>query len=279
MKITDDILQRAARIKHIALDMDGTIYKGKTLFPFTIPFLNRMKEMGIGYSFLTNNPSKSKADYLTHLTKMGIIATADELYTSAQATIDYLHTHRPELKRLFILGTPSMTSEFKQAGFVSTAENADDEPDAVVVGFDMSLVYPRLCRAAWWIHCGKPYIATNPDKVCPTDLPIVLVDCASICAALEKATGRKPDITMGKPDPNMLSGILERQHLQPSQIAMVGDRVYTDLLMAHRANAFGVLVLTGETTEEEGEKADPKPDVILPDLTALEELLTLAQKK
>lgn len=277
MNFSKELLERAARIEHVALDMDGTIYKGKTLFPFTVPFFEKMKRLGIGYSFLTNNPSKSKADYLSHLSNMGIVATADELYTSAQATIDYLHLHRPELKRLFILGTPSMISEFENAGFVSTTDDAADEPDGVVVGFDLSLVYSRLCRAAWWVQQGKPYVATNPDRVCPTDLPVVLVDCASICACLEKATGRQPDVVMGKPDPNMLSGILERQRLRPHQIAMVGDRVYTDMLMAHRAEAFGVLVLSGESTREDGETADPRPDVILRDLEELGDLLEAAR--
>ena len=140
-------MDRIRRIKHIALDMDGTIYNGNTLFPFTIAFLDKMKELGIGYSFLTNNPSKSTNDYLRHLSGMGIKAVKDEFYTSAQATIDYIRVHHPECKRLFLLGTPSMIKEFEEAGFESTDDNADDEPDAVVVSFDMSLVYSRLCRA------------------------------------------------------------------------------------------------------------------------------------
>lgn len=66
-KLNAELMDRIRRIKHIALDMDGTIYNGNTLFPFTIAFLDKMKELGIGYSFLTNNPSKSTNDYLRHL--------------------------------------------------------------------------------------------------------------------------------------------------------------------------------------------------------------------
>src|SRR5574344_2171 len=163
MDINTELLEKVHRVKHVALDMDGTIYNGNTLFPFTIDFLNTMKEFGISYSFLTNNPSKSTSDYLNHLKEMGIEATQEEFYTSAQATIDYLQLHHPECKRLFLLGTPSMIKEFEEAGFESTNDDANDEPDAVVVSFDMSLVYSRLCRAAWWIQQGKPYVATNPD--------------------------------------------------------------------------------------------------------------------
>ncbi|MDD3038498.1 HAD-IIA family hydrolase [Bacteroides sp.] len=268
---------RLRQIKHIALDMDGTIYNGSTLFPFTITFLNKMKELGIGYSFLTNNPSRSTADYLHHLKEMGIEATADEFYTSAQATIDYIHTHHPECKRLFLLGTPSMIREFEEAGFISTSDDAEDEPDAVVASFDMSLAYPRLCRAAWWVSQKKLYIATNPDRVCPTDKPVVLVDCGSICSALEYATGRKPDVIVGKPDPRMLHGIMERHGLRAEQIAMVGDRIYTDILMAQNAQALGVLVLSGETTYDTAMSVQPGPDLILRDLAELQELIIFAQ--
>ena len=99
-KLNAELMDRIRRIKHIALDMDGTIYNGNTLFPFTIAFLDKMKELGIGYSFLTNNPSKSTNDYLRHLSGMGIKAVKDEFYTSAQATIDYIRVHHPECKRL-----------------------------------------------------------------------------------------------------------------------------------------------------------------------------------
>lgn len=244
-------VQQLRRIAHVALDMDGTIYRGGTLFPFTQPFLAQLRLLGIGYTFLTNNPSKSIPDYLRHLQGMGLPATSDMIYTSAQATIDYLRQHRPEVRRLFVLGTPSMQAEFVGAGYHMTEDRPNDEPDAVVIGFDLTLTYGRLCRAAWWIRIGKPFVATNPDLVCPTDLPTLLLDCGSISAAIEKATGRKPESVSGKPDPQMLRGLLDRHSLEPSQVAMVGDRLYTDMAMARRAGALGVLVLTGEATASE----------------------------
>ncbi len=260
-------------IKHIALDMDGTIYNGNTLFQFTLPFLAKMKELGIRYSFLTNNPTKSIDSYLEHLANMGILATREEMYSSAQATIDYLKKNFPEIKRLFILGTPSMISEFEKAGFISTNDDPDDIPQAVIVSFDTSLTYSRLCRAAWWVKQQLPYIATNPDKVCPTDMPVTLVDCGSICSSLEQATGRTPDIVIGKPDPRMLEGIQQRYQLQPSQIAIIGDRIYTDLQMAYNAKALGVLVLTGETSIKVAEQSVPRPDIIVDNLGDFGEML------
>ena len=276
--MTPELKQRLAGIRHVALDMDGTIYMGNALFPFTIPFLRRLREMGITYSFLTNNPSKSLDDYLLKLHKMGIEATEEEMYTTTVATIDYLKTHYPSARRLFLLGTPSMISQFEKAGYISTADSADDVPDVVIAAFDMSLVYSRLCRAAWWIAQGLPYIATNPDRVCPTNERTVLVDCGSICRCLEHATGRRPDITLGKPDPNMLIGIEQQKQLRPEQIAMVGDRIYTDIEMARNAHAFGVLVLSGETTLEVAQAAPHQPDLIVENIGELGSLLALARE-
>jgi HAD superfamily hydrolase (TIGR01450 family) len=277
--ISPEIKERLKGIKHVALDMDGTIYNGSTLFPYTVAFLESLKAAGIGYSFLTNNPSKSTVDYLKHLAKMGIPAQAEEMYTSALATIDYLKSNHPTAKRLFILGTPSMIAEFEANGFISTADDPNDIPDAVIVGFDSSLVYSRLCRAAWWVSQRLLYIATNPDWVCPTDQPVILVDCGSICACLEGATKRLPDVVIGKPDPRMLDGILHRYNLKSTEIAMVGDRLYTDVKMAVNANALGVLVLSGEASIEDTLTTDVKADVIADDVAKFGALLIAAKKE
>jgi NagD protein len=272
------IKEQLIRIKHVALDMDGTIYMGNSIFPFTIPFLEKLDGMGISYSFLTNNPSKSIDDYLKKLSNMGIHATEEEIYNTTIATIDYIHTHYPKAKKLFLLGTPSMISQFEKAGFISTSDDPDDMPDIIVAAFDMTLSYSRLCRAAWWISQGLPYIATNPDRVCPTNERTILVDCGSICRCLESATGRKPDITLGKPDPNMLVGIRQQKHLQAEEIAMVGDRIYTDIAMAFNVNALGCLVLSGETTSEVAKAAPRQPDLIVENIWELGQLLEEARK-
>jgi NagD protein len=264
---------RLKRIRHVALDMDGTIYSGKTLFSCTLPFLQTLRELEIGHTFLTNNSSKSRGDYLLLLQSLGIPTVATELYTSTEATISFLRSNHTDVRRLFVLGTPSLRTEMAEAGFAITTDDPGDEPDAVVVGFDTSLVFDRLCRAAYWIKRGKLFVATHPDKICPTDQPTVLVDCGSICAALEQATGRKPNVVLGKPDPSMLSGILERHKLRPEELAMVGDRLYTDIAMTHRAGALGVLVLTGETTAAEAAENNSRIDLVVSDLAAFGALL------
>src|SRR5439155_9253755 len=122
---------------------------------------------------------------------------------------------------------------------------------AGLVGLDTTLTYSRLCSAAWWISRGKPFIATHPDRVCPTDRPTVLPDCGAIGALLSSVTGVSPQAILGKPDPRMLAPLLARHNLEPAELAVVGDRIYTDITMAKRAGALAVLVLSGETKQDQ----------------------------
>ena len=170
----EELLGACRKIKHVALDMDGTIYMGSHLFHFTQDFLKMLRDNGIGYSFLTNNPTRSISDYLAKLEKMGIEATADNMYTTAVATIDHLKANMPDVKRIFVIGTPSMKAEFERAGFELTSEDPGDMPQALIVAFDTTLEYGRLCHASWLASQGLPYIATNPDRVCPTNLDTAL---------------------------------------------------------------------------------------------------------
>ncbi len=271
--VPPELADRLRRIRHVALDMDGTLYRGKTLYEFTNPTLGLFAELGVAYSFLTNNSSKSPAEYVVRLEKMGLSATASQIHTSAQATIEYLRAERPELRSLFLIGTASLEREFREAGYELTADSAAEEPDAVLVGFDLDPKFARLCRAAYWISQGLPFIATHPDRVCPTDEATVLIDCGAICASLTSATGRAPDAVPGKPDPRMLLGLCRRLGLQPYEMAMIGDRIYTDVEMALRAGALGVLVLTGEATLGDVTVAARKPDLVVRDLAEFGEHL------
>lgn len=273
-----ELKARLSALRHIALDMDGTIYLGSTLFPYTVPFLEKLGRLGITYSFLTNNPTRSIDDYVAKLLRLGVPCTHEQMYSTTTATIDYVKSHYPEVKRLFLLGTPSMISQFEEAGFVSVADDPDDVPDMVIAAFDPTLVYSRLCRTAWWIAQGLPYIATNPDWVCPTDERTILVDCGSITACLEGATGRKPDLVIGKPNPDILLCVAEKMNLRPEQLAMVGDRLYTDVKTALNAGSCGVLVLSGETSLETALASDDKPTLICKDIEELGNLIEEARK-
>ncbi len=266
------------RIKRVVFDMDGTIYKGGTLFPFTKDVFETLERIGVEYTFLTNNSSKSAKDYLKKIINLGLKATPDNISTSATATFFYLKQHYPKVKKIYVLGTASLREEFADHGYTLINEdNETDEPELVVVAFDTTLTYDRLCKATYWIGEGKPYVATHPDTVCPTDKPTILVDCGAVQALIADVTKRRPEAVPGKPDAAMIGGILDKYGLQADEVMMVGDRIYTDLEMARRAKVVGVLVLTGEATLETLKESGLTPELVLDDISVLRDLLVRAK--
>jgi NagD protein len=207
------------------------------------------------------------------LEAFGILAGEDQIYTPADSALSYLRSELAEVHRIAVLGTPSLCRQFEQAGYTITW----DAPQAVIIGFDTTLNYERLCQAAYWISRGLPFIATHPDLVCPTDEPTVLVDCGSICACLSAATGRTP-VVLGKPDPSILLDLCDRLRLQPAQLAMVGDRVYTDMAMAQRAGVMSVLVLSGEATAADAAAMTSPADLVVRDVGELGDYLLRARQ-
>ena len=256
--------ERLRRLKLVCLDMDGTIYKGKTLFPTTLPFLEFLTQYGIRYMFLSNNSSFSVGDYIEKLDKMGIPAGVEDFYVSTNFTIDYLKRNHPEIKKIFALAMPSIQEEFAAAGFETEA----DEPDAVIVAFDRSLSYERLCRAAWFISRDIPAIATHPDPFCPTDQPTFLPDCGAFVACLETATKKKIQV-LGKPNPDMLHLAAARFGLTTDETMMIGDRLYTDVRLGLESGAVAVQV----TEHAEPHGAEFTPDIAVKHLGELQDLL------
>lgn len=229
-------------LRHVFLDMDDTIYHGSTLFPTTPPFLDYLKRHGIGHTFLSNNSSYSTVEYVARLQGLGIAARPEEFYISTDYAIDWLSKQYPAPRRIFLLGMASIRSTFEAAGF------AIDEarPEIVVIAFDRSLTYEKLCRAAWHLRCGVPGIATHPDCFCPTDQPTWLPDCGSITRCLETATGITVRV-LGKPDPDMLRLAAEQHGLRPGQTLMVGDRLGTDIRMGRDAGAHTAWIIAPDS--------------------------------
>jgi NagD protein len=215
------------------------------------------------------------------LQKLRIDAGEGDVYSSTTATLAYLREEWPGVRRLFVLGTPALRQEFAEAGFElcdEPGETEGREPEAVVVGFDTTLEYARLCRAAYWISRGRPFIATHCDAVCPTDEATVLPDCGAICKMLTHATGREPVAVLGKPSPGMIAGMMRRHGLAPDEVAVVGDRLYTDVAMGQAAGAVSVLVLTGETTRAQADAAARPADFVVENVAELGELLARGRR-
>ena len=249
-------------IRLYLFDMDGTLYLGNRLYSFTIELLQTLKQTGRRYLFMTNNSSKSVEDYIKKLDTLGIQADREDFITSSQATAYYLKKEYPG-KRLYVCGTQSLKRELKREGF-SVTENVD-ETDVIVMGFDTELTFQKLRDVSYLLLSREsiPYIATNPDYVCPTEFGAV-PDCGSVCDMIFNATGKRP-VGIGKPSPLMPQLAMEQWGYGKEETAVVGDRIYTDVKSGLNAGITGILVMSGETTPEILAASADKPHLILKD--------------
>jgi len=247
------------------LDMDGTIYLDRTLFPGTIPFLDAVRAAGGRYLFLTNNSSRSVDAYIDRLGHMGVPAVRDDFLTSVDALIADL-ARRPPYRKCYAFGTRSFRQQLAEAGIPVTC-HLEEEIDCLLIGFDTELAFQKLEDACILLNRGVDFIATNPDWVCPTWYGSV-PDCGSVCEMLFRATGRRPRF-IGKPQPAMALLALERTGFAAEDAVMVGDRLYTDIASGVNAGIDTAFVLSGEGTPADLESSEVKPTWVFEDISAL----------
>lgn len=243
-------------IECFALDMDGTIYLGEQWIEGARDFLRKIEKEGKRYVFLTNNSSKNPEAYVKKLEKMGWKVDQDKIITSGQAAIYYLKKHYPG-KRVFLLGNHILREEFVEEGIVLDEEN----PEVVVTAFDTSLDYVKMCKVCDFVRAGLPFIATHPDYNCPTEDGFI-PDAGAIHAFIHASAGRYPDRIIGKPNGDIVDYLLDRIGVEREKVAMVGDRLYTDIAVGKNNGLKSVLVLSGEAGLADVESSDVKPDLI-----------------
>ncbi len=244
-------------VKLFLMDMDGTVYVGNKKIPGAFEALEELKRRGKKVLFLTNNSSKTATSYVKKLSSMDYPATEKDIFSSGEATIRFLLDKRKG-KKVLLLANSDVYNQFKEEGILLTEEN----PDIVLVCFDTELNYKKLTLACNNLFEGKEYIVSHPDFVCPAN-PYPIPDVGSFMALIRAVTGRDPDLVIGKPYETMAEYIMKDFHLRPEEIAMCGDRLYTDIQFAKNAGMTGILVLTGETTLEDLKTNPVHPDVIL----------------
>lgn len=252
------------------LDMDGTIYLGDELIDGAKEFLSKIKEREKRYIFLTNNSSKNKKIYVEKLNKLGIDATEGEVFTSGEATTMYINKQK-EGARIYLLGTEALEEEFIKAGFVLEKERHKDI-DYVVLGFDTTLTYEKLWGACEYISEGVEYIATHPDFNCPLADNKFMPDAGAMAAFIEASTGKTPKV-IGKPNKEVIESISTKYNLNKEDLAMVGDRLYTDIKTGKNAGITSILVYSGETKEEDYENSEIKADYVFDSVKDIIDLL------
>jgi NagD protein len=246
-------------------DLDGTIYLDDHPTPGAPEAIAWARATGAQVAFLTNNPLRRGSAYAQKLDSMGIPATPDEVLTSLDALVGYLHREPPD-GPVLLLAEPLVAEVLREAGFHIT-----EDPGAaamVVVSWDRGFSYDKLLAGFRAVRRGARIVATNPDPFCPTadgGMP----DCAAMLAALEACTGARAEAVVGKPSEHMASAILGRLGLPGDEVLMVGDRLLTDVGLARTAGMVSGLALTGATSLADVEGAERPPDVVLARLTDL----------
>lgn len=255
-----------AKAKCFLFDMDGTLYLGERVLPGARELLNWLIEQRIPYFLLTNNSSRSSRDYFAKVQRLGLPVGEQQIFTSGEATAIFLNRHYFE-KRVYVVGTPSLESEFVAHGI----HLRDTNPDVVVLGFDTTLTYAKLQKLCDFIRAGIPYIATHPDINCPTESGF-MPDIGAMMALVAASTNRTPDVVIGKPNAPIVEAICEKTGYTPPELVMVGDRLYTDIAMG-QTGLKTVLVLSGETKLDDVKGSAFKPDMVVQDAAELLKLL------
>ena len=243
------------------LDMDGTLYIGDRLFDGVPEFLRHVRSMGGRYLFLTNNSSRGVEGYIEKLRRLGIASAPGDYLTSVDATIRYLKAALPG-KTCYVFGTDSFLSQLDRAGIPVTRDRKRAE--VLLCGFDTELTFQKLEDACILLNRGVPFVATNPDWVCPTWYGSV-PDCGSVAEMLYRATGRRPRF-IGKPEPDMVELAVKETDFTKEQTILLGDRLYTDIKSGVRAGVDTVLVLSGEVTLKDLAASDVKPTYVMKDI-------------
>jgi 4-nitrophenyl phosphatase len=269
---TSDALARLRAAKGWIFDMDGVLYRGADPLPGVRELLDALILRERAFMLATNNSMSTPEAYETKLAAMGIEVPASAVLTSALATRDYLLRTLPDGGGIFVIGMPALREQLFAGTTFHAVQYAEEQPEAVVIGLDLSFTYDKLKAGHEALQRGARFVATNADSTLPTETGLV-PGAGSIVAALAAASGQTP-VVIGKPETPLLETAMARMGTEPHETVMIGDRLDTDILAGARAGTQTVLVLTGVSTREDLALAEALPDAIVTDLPALVAALT-----
>lgn len=248
------------------VDYDGTLGLGEKLFGTARLFIDALRKEKKTFYISSNNSSLTPKDIAARIQKAGLPIDEKHILISSQAAAAYLK--KKGIQRVFWVANKKADVFLKSLGLTFDTK----KPQALLLCYDTEITYQKVTNLIRLIRAGVPYFATHIDKVCPTpDGPIP--DIGLFIEMIEKATGKKPVKTFGKPDKNFVEPILKVHKYTAKDAVVIGDRLYTDMAMARASGALGVLVLSGDTDRAEYEASDIRADIIVKDVGELEQLL------
>lgn len=254
------------KTKYFIIDMDGTFYLSGNIIEGSIDFLNKVRESGRDFYFFTNNSSNNVEVCREKLANMGYPVDENRVIISSHVAADYLNKNFKG-KKVYLLGNERLTGDLIKAGI----NLVNEDPDIVLLGFDTTLTYEKIRKAAKYIDEGKIYLATHPDMNCPT-ADGFMPDTGSMIELFAASTGKRPQV-LGKPMTATVDYITNLLGCKGEELAFVGDRLATDIAIGMNHGIPCALVYSGVTTPEEYENQDIKATVQVENLKALSEYL------
>lgn len=252
--------------KAMVLDLDGTVYLGDKPIQNAIDFINRNIN-NYTFFFMTNNTSKSKQVYVDKLKEMGIsVVSIKNVITPLDSLMSYLK--KESIKNIYCLGTNAFKEEIMQSGINVSQFSNTNELDAIVLSYDTEIDYKKISEFGLLLNSQVKYLATHSDVVCPTEDGFI-PDIGSFIEMFNASNDRRPEKIFGKPNKDLLQPILNE--FKRDEIVVVGDRLYTDKILAENSGIDFALVLSGETMRYQVDGLDRFPSVILNDLGDLSE--------
>lgn len=251
------IREKLKNIEAFVLDQDGTLYLEYEFFPWTLDFLKGLDQRGINYLFLSNNSSKSCNEHIKKLSELGITAKQEQILSSSESTIEYLKSLK-DSKDIYLLATPKVEEDYRDAGFNIDAA----KPNYVVLAYDLTFTFDKLDKASRLVRNGTPFIATHEDNnwmIAPNDHR---PDVGALAAAITASTKIKPKF-IGKPNIETVNSFLRRLGVTKDKVAIIGDRLNTDIRMGQENDILTFLVLSGKTKANELATSPYQPSFVI----------------
>jgi phosphoglycolate/pyridoxal phosphate phosphatase family enzyme len=247
------------------IDLDGVVWIGREPVPGSPETLAALLGAGKQIAFVTNNPSKPPEDYAERLGSLGVEVSPRRIVSAGMVTAR-LAAEAASGGRAFVIAREPLKQLVAAAGLEVVEGEAGRDVDVVVVSGYPGFDYEQLRIATWALADGAALVATSHDPTMPMPGGY-WPGSGAILAAVETASGKRAQIG-GKPEPRLFEQALEAIG-RPARVAMVGDRLDSDIAGGRGAGLATVLVLSGSASRAEAEAADPAPDHVLENLAGL----------
>jgi 4-nitrophenyl phosphatase len=247
------------KYKGYLIDLDGTMYRGTECIVEARDFVKELHKRNIPYLFVTNNSSRTPEQVAKKLENFGIPATKEQVFTTSQATANYIFERKPNAS-VYVIGEEGIRIALEEKGFTFAEENAE----FVVMGIDRSINYEKLAIACLAVRNGATFISTNGDIAIPTERGL-LPGNGSLTSVVAVSTQVNP-IFIGKPEKIIMEQALKVLGVPREDTLMIGDYYDTDIMAGMNAGMDTLLVHTGVTTKELLKKYEKQPTYVVDSL-------------